>query len=544
MWLVNHTDLFRLKVKRSFHYGCPSTGANFMSQHEFKTGDWVTYLKGTRVYPAQYDLSAERKNTTMVRGIISETYAVVGMLMNSEENFKLTRDASALMKQRGVQGAVGPEVEAIYQELQMKIADQVLARYPDRPRVMLALPDNRAVFIDDVTLAEEPGKKPKPAKPLTKAQQMVPKSVWRVTETFDVLIPVENPAWRRACNHAYDLMRANPGKLGKDMHKDYLDNCGIPRQIQLPYVRLEKDAEITVIGKRSQYGYYEQGSANYEGKSHIYPFKIPKSGVTWLTQHPHTDLMLPYDLIASRLDPADIPLVKVLVLRDRETGKYFKGAESGWTYTGQSGNILMADGYAQARKYDDLGKLKASIMDWTGYHIGMPESYADDRPQWLTQNSNSKVSDLPPTFEVVYFDKLAKTELPDQFDVQDWYRRLWALRGLTISHGTVVRKLYNDLDKKGDLGEFSFILALRAPMDEHGNYPRGFTEDEVAAFEEVIERSGLKRTDMRRGKNTHSMAVAVRDPNMAFQMRFTYGGSLPIAVLNLTTLQEEVRDKT
>jgi hypothetical protein len=228
-------------------------------------------------------------------------------------------------------------------------------------------------------------------------------------------------------------------------------------------------------------------------------------------------------------------------MRDTETGKFFKEAESGYAGV-REGGIVMVGSYHEARKYGDLGLLKTSVMDWTGYHSGMPENVADRRPDWMQYGSTEKVADLPPTFEAVCYDKLAKAELPEvTTDLQDWNTRLWKLRDLTINHGSIVRKLYNDIDKKGEIEKFSYILTLRTPIDEYNCYLRELTADEIAAFEDIIERSDLKRTEMRRGKNDHSIAVAVRDPNIAFQMKMFYGGPLRMSVLNMRTLEEEVR---
>jgi hypothetical protein len=421
------------------------------------------------------------------------------------------------------------------------IANEVLARHSGQTLCIVSWGDG-GVLVDSAAKVDPPEAK---VKPLTKMQQMVEKSVWRVTKTIDIRVPINNERYTNESGRLWGVIRESgmPWQDQQAYHNEEMRKSGLPAVVELPYLRLEEGTEIVVAGKRTQYLYYGDSYAHrYEGNSFVYPFKFPETGATWIGQIKHKAMMIPYDLIAEHIEAVHVPQVRVWVMRDRETGHFFKEADPRWKGETRFKNVVMVDTYKEARKYKDLGLLKTSIMDWTGYHAGMPENVNDRRPDWMQYGATDKIADLPPTFEAVCYDKHTKEVLPEfTTDLQDWNKRLWKLRDLTIKYGSIVRKLYNDIDKKGEVENFSYILALRTPYDDNYCYTREFEPGEIEAFEDVIARSELKRKEMRRGRNDHSMAVAVRDANMAFQMRMFYGGPLRMAVLNMRTLEEETR---
>lgn len=500
---------------------------------EIKPGDYIAFPKGTPIYwngSGRYE--SVRRQTKCVREVVTERREVLICLLTDEERMRMERYAS------------GPRREGSYREARESfldsIADEVLARHAGKTPCLLMWSDE-GVLLDDAAKVDMPVPK---AKPPTKMQQMVEKSVWRVTKTIDIHIPITNPAHTAEFTRLSGVMRASglPWQEQQAQHTEAMRKAGLPELIEIPYLRLEEGTEIVVAGKRTQFIYFGDGyDYRYAGNSFLYPFKVPASGATWIGDVRHKSMMIPYDRIGEHIEAVHVPLTRAWVLRDRETGNFFKEADSRWRGDALDNRIVMVPTYKEARKFKDLGLLKTSIMDWTGYHAGMPENVNDRRPDWMQYGSTDKIADLPPTFEAVCYDKYTKELLPDTTDIQEWNRRLWKLRDLTINYGSIVRKLYNDIDKKGEVEQFSYILALRTPIDEKFAYIREFEPEEIAAFEEIIERSELTRKDMRRGRNDHSIAVAVRDPDIAFQMKMFYGGPLRMSVLNMRTLEEEVR---
>jgi hypothetical protein len=190
----------------------------------------------------------------------------------------------------------------------------------------------------------------------------------------------------------------------------------------------------------------------------------------------------------------------------------------------------MVDRVQDARKYDDLSKVKVSVLDWTGYYEGLDEN--EGRPDWM--GSGQKVADLPPTFDVIVYDKHTRTVL-ETIDIQPWYTKVWKLRVLTVNHGSIVRKVFASIERKGELDQFTHLLVMT------GGDRTVLSDADRSAFEVLIGQTGAKRTDMRRAKDDYAMAVAFRDPNLAFMARIGYSGSVPLVVLNLQTMQEEVQ---
>jgi hypothetical protein len=59
----------------------------------------------------------------------------------------------------------------------------------------------------------------------------------------------------------------------------------------------------------------------------------------------------------------------------------------------------------------------------------------------------------------------------------------------------------------------------------------------------MVKQANVTKKDIRRAKDAFSMAVAFRDANSAFLMRMLYAGDVPLHVLNMRTMQEEVQAK-
>lgn len=357
----------------------------------------------------------------------------------------------------------------------------------------------------------------------SKIQQMVPGSRWKITQDVELTVSGHDNA--------------------KKVNGDVSD---------VPYLRASAGTTIEITGKKHATIFIGPPGANMwmsglEARGVFLQAKVLSGSITLVTgkptavtsyhnRSPDTTHLLPYAALEPVVEAESVPLVKVVVLRDSASGEFFKEA---WpSRFSDKPRLDMVPSFAKAKKWDDLGVLKGAINNFTGYFAGMPYGYGAGRPDWM--GDGEKVCDLPPTFEAVVYDKLAKTEI-ETVDIQAWHARTWKLRALTIKYGSAVRKVYNELDKKGTLDEFPYVVAISVPVEDDRYYPRELTDAERAEFEDLIGSASLKRSDVRRARDDHSIALALRDANTAFLIKLLYRGTLPIVVLNMQTLQEEVQ---
>lgn len=502
---------------------------------EIKIGDRVKVPKGTRVW----DTGVKTEPTTLGR---DQTVTVKDITLASDRAWMFisheeSRRASEECRQFNNYGNAER-----YNAACRPIHDRYLEAVFGKTGVRMVEWTGKMAVIDDVTFVPTKVAAPKAPKPVPKLQQMVKGSRWRVTQDTDLTYEIDNKDWDTA-RWAY-MEQTKPvrtdafswqnddyhGRLKKaEKHADTLH----PRTISQPLGRITAGTVLEVAGKADNYVRINGNILNNPVGVTL-PFTLVEGSYT-----PTTRLSgglrahyIPYKSLEPITEVISIPQVKVYVIRDSATGEYL--SEIGWRANDKP--LVMTPLWTKAKKHDDLGKLKTSILDWDGYYEGMPGS----RPDWL--GDGRKVADMPDTFEAVCFDKLSKTEIGVVESLKPWHDRVWKLRGLTLSHGSAVRKIYNTLDKAGEIGAFSHVMIVRAPQEEGRYYADEITAEDKAAFDEAVKQivqiQGLKRGDTRKASDEHSLAIAFRDPNIAFLMKMTYQGRLPVGVIDIVNLTE------
>lgn len=506
----------------------------------FKIGDWIEFPKGTKLYPHTYVLEAGRKNRVQITQVLTgdERYH---FLADSKMINRAVRFSSSEISRLNI-SCVGPEASATYDRFYQSIREEIEALHPQMPVALYKWGAESNLVAHESVVKIDPPESKSAGKPLKKYQQMIAKSVWRCTQDIMVTVRVRNPAHIAAVERLYNaLMQARNKIVGSPnyniehnkLFRQYdIDQKNItePHDIDMLWCTIKAGTELTCTGKRTSYA--KINGTSYVGKSMLHPFKAA-SGITLADGRQATALLLPYDQIEPFFEALDVPQEKLMALRDSETGKFFKEAALSWHNGEATGGLSMVDRVQDARKYDDLSKVKVSVLDWSGYYEGLDEN--EGRPDWM--GAGNKVADLPPTFEVVVYDKRTK-EVLETIDIQAWYAKVWKLRVLTVNHGSIVRKVFASIERKNELDQFTHLLVMRANPAPRKLYL--LDDSDIAAFEGLIGQIGAKRTDMRRAKDEYAMAVAFRDPNLAFMARIGYSGSVPLVVLNLQTMQEEV----
>ena len=362
-----------------------------------------------------------------------------------------------------------------------------------------------------------------------KRLQMVKGSVWRFTQDAELNYRGRNPLYHSTIQQFWVEKRAEferkktPHQEQYALRDAYLAERGVEEKIVMSQGSVKAGEEFTVNGKFFT-GY------DFDGFGFPALFRGKKFNFIYTAVEPVTEVI-------------SIPQVKQYALRDRATGKFYGGLiDRYWASQAQGlAKAEMVDTFMKAKRFDDMNKLRLNVMGFTGYYDGLPG--AENMPEWA---GGSKVFDLPETWEVVEYDKTAKAEI-QTIDIQPWYKRLWELRELTVRYGSPVRKLYNEIDKKGDLDKFPVMLAIRSPIEDtqwssYVYHADELSDADVAGIEDMVSGLGLKRTELRRAKDNFCMVVAFKDENTAFHAKFLYRGKMRLGVINTATLKEVHRE--
>lgn len=386
---------------------------------------------------------------------------------------------------------------------------------------------------------------------------MVKGSKWRFTQDATLTRTQTNSKFDDEERKWWDTNRAKV--YGPNSTMDYAEATktakqfvskvlGIPETLEVEWGEAKAGVEFEITGKSTNSVYSSDYRSKFLGLH--FPIKIDDRTI-WA----------PYKAIEPIIELAgEAPTVNEYVIRARDSGKIYAGINYDrptiWSNALQThvanpdydpDNIIKyADTFMKGKRWKDAGKPKLAILDFTGYYEDLP--YGGGRPDWM--GDGTKQFDLPKDWEIVKFDKLTKKEL-EVIDVQEWFKRTWELRALTIQFGSPVRTLYNDLDKKGKLDNFKGMLVVRAPVETrhagtnyaYTSYTDELDPKDVAELDQLIEQFGFKSKDLKRAKDDTCVAVAFANTNAALRLKLSYSGKLQFNILDLETLKEAVADE-
>lgn len=387
---------------------------------------------------------------------------------------------------------------------------------------------------------------------------MVKGSKWRFTQDADLTHIQENDEFEKEVRKWWDVNRSKvyPGpnstptmsyddgvKTANQFVKKVL---GLKETLEVSWSSVKAGDEFEITGKSTNSAYGDGYRTKYVG---VY-FPIKMNGKNYWA---------PYKAIEPIIESVGEPAtVNEYVIRARSTGKIYAGINYDrptiWSNQHQQyvanpdydpNNVIKyADTFMKGKRWKDSGKPKLFILDGTGYYDGLP---GGSRPDWM--GDGTKQFDLPEDWEIVKFDKLTKKEL-EVIDVQEWFKRTWQLRELTVKFGSPVRSLYNELDKKGKLDTFKGMLVVRSTITEYHpgtSYASSYYDDEldpkdVAELDQLIEQFGFKTKDLKRAKDPNCVAVAFANTNAALRLKLAYSGKLKFGIIDLETLKETVAE--
>jgi hypothetical protein len=502
---------------------------------DIKVGDFVKVPKGTTVYPNDSSDSGEpnsRDLTVEVRAIvdygIEDRWALPWLVLLPAEERVDPRKA----QQYGVKPGDANYVmwSTRYSDSDIKADPALRQRLKERVIELVGSMDLRAVewstkraMLVHVQPTAAPVKK---ERVITLKQKMVKNSRWRFPADADLVAIKDNPRYSPAVQAFWAQHPSPPYKHQKpgkgtftDLHV-YLDHHGITQYVDYVYARVKAGQEFRVTGKMR---------TSYPDNGHLVPVRFDGST---------KDQTLTYSSIKDLVEELEVPVVRVFVLRNRDTGEVFSEWRDRWYVDEHRGNApVMTTDWRKMRKFDDTGKLKQFILEFSGYYKDMPIN--DDRAYWQ-EPSQTKIMDLPENWEAVAYDKLAKTPL-EAVDVQKWYAQAWRLRSLTMTFGSPVRTLYKTLENKDELDKYKGMLVIRMPTEEWRgaqHYTEEASEEDLASIDDLIDSLGLKRGQFRKTKDKFGAAVTFETSAQALLAKLKYQGNLRLNVINLDKMQE------
>ena len=190
-----------------------------------------------------------------------------------------------------------------------------------------------------------------------------------------------------------------------------------------------------------------------------------------------------------------------------------------------------------ARVFKRLTDARAFLLNGSGYYYRLPG--ANNLPEWM---GGPKKFDVPDTWELHEYDKDKKTKIQD-IELMDTFKRSWKLRSLTTKYGPGVRTVFSELEKKNKLADFTCIVSF---TDESGLESSWWDAGFIISDQEKAEIASMiaccDKKDIKLGKNDWQYAFAVKDFSTGVQLRLSYSGKLKIELIDLTNLDDAVKN--
>lgn len=236
-------------------------------------------------------------------------------------------------------------------------------------------------------------------------------------------------------------------------------------------------------------------------------------------------------------------IVPIYYVLDTETNKYMGKATSEYNGRNASGyydwttTIPWKDTVRGARKFKRLGDVRAFALNGSGYYDNLRG--ATNLPEWV---GGRKSFDVKDSWIIVEVDQLTNKEVR-RIELVDTFKRTWSLREITQQYGSSARTLYSELDKKGKLDEWKYIVSFsHVPhVTQWATYVDELSDKEVAEIDEML--SVIDKSLFSKAKSEDGYAIAVKDAPEITLLQLSYAGNLQFAIIDIETLTVTVKEK-
>lgn len=518
---------------------------------DIKKGDWIKVPKGShlmRDYGKGHYGEGEKPTSRDVTVQVSEVVKLDIYYAREHGDPELFKAYDKVRFGNPYANTYGRDItEEMREQARANIeaaADAALASIPGQPKNLICWSNGNKAVMDTVPeLVPAPPPKKKAVVKVNKRQMMVPGSRWKVTEDVTIRYQHANPV---VIQGEADWEAANPrpgynhGTMDDDMA--WRDRLFAERQrlrdlhgefVMQDHLFFKAGDILKVDGKFL--------SSWNPGTSYFTPY-ISNVVPMILEGKLKTARGVEYKQIEPFIEAEEIPTVKAFVLRYKPTGLFYKANDwerDKWVDKSVNGQ-QMVDTFMKGKKWDNLGKAKTSILMMTGYYDGLPG--ADEAlPDW---SGGGSTFDMTDDWELVEFDKLARKEVGVVSEFQEWFKRSWELRALTVKYGSAVRTVYKALEKSGKLddqkGMVVFTVTDEDALDQVGYWDKktALTDEDKAEIE--LATASMKKGSFKKAIDHKSMAVSFTNKSSALMFKLSYAGKLKLTVLDLEEMKEAV----
>lgn len=391
--------------------------------------------------------------------------------------------------------------------------------------------DTKGTFLKNVTKIDAIHVKPlvKKEQSITIRRQMVVDSIWETTSDIQIETNEENPEYT---NMAKGLENHKFGSPSWNALQVRLRS--IKQTIPTKSVFLPSGTKFKVTGASTTY------VGNGDGLR--FPVEITDGDITLNPDIRHyrygtivdsKNLHIPYTQIQKHIKPLHVPKDIVYVLKDTKTGVYYKGVT--YPHGGYTPVASFSETFSGSKKYKNMAAVKASIMDFTGYHTGLDTD--DIHTEWV--GHGDKKFELPDSWVAVGIDKTTNNEESIE-DVYNWYQNLLRLKTITKNVNGAVRSIYNKIetdDKYQAIVSFEFKADDEDSFDTYEGIEKGqngLIKDAAASVSEKTAKAVSGR----------SVAYGVASEDEAVIMLLSYSGKAVCKIYEKATLSEIVPPKS
>jgi hypothetical protein len=177
-------------------------------------------------------------------------------------------------------------------------------------------------------------------------------------------------------------------------------------------------------------------------------------------------------------------------------------------------------------------KLEDAILQWQIVHPGyfiVPNFMQN----WFP------IAEISETWELLKYEDGVYSVIED-----DWRNYIIVQRKLNVlidRFGLAIKHMYDYLEKRNKLDDFSFVVAVGPVVDDdYPNLQKYFYEPvpDDARVDLILKDMKIKRADFIRRKCQSTIVVAFRNLATAMHFKFSYTGEFSATILDLSSLQE------
>lgn len=312
---------------------------------------------------------------------------------------------------------------------------------------------------------------------------------------------------------------------------------------------IKKGEEFTVVTKPSQTWMFEDTPSfdliglvpNPKGESYRTSPKMKngKQAFDVAVKGPNANGHLVVYEMEQGCEPANADqIIPVYYVLDTETNQFMGKGESVWNSSVQhwQTNLLWKDTIRGARKFKRIADVRSFAINGSGYYDNLRG--AVNLPEWV---GGGKAFDVKDSWVIVEYDLNTNKETR-RIELIDTFKRTWAMREITQKYGSSVRTIYSELEKKGKLGDWKYIVSFSHPphVTKWATYVDELSGKEISEIEDML--SVVDKSLFSKAKTDDGYAIAVKDAPEITLLQLSYAGNLQFAIIDIETLDVTVKE--